>query len=102
MNTKIHNATKGMIVAAFCAAFAAGAQAAEVTPVHVKYADLNLNDAGGAKVLYQRIRQAAEQVCAVPDANELAFLVLKRNCMEKTIAAAVAQVNVPTLNALNR
>jgi UrcA family protein len=100
MNTKTHNATKLMIAAALCAAFAAGANAGDVTPVHVKYADLDMNDAAGAKVLYQRIHKAADLVCAVPDENQLAFRALKRNCMEKTIAEAVAGVNAPTLTAL--
>ena len=100
MNTKTHTATKLMIAAALCAALAAGAQATEVTPVHVKYADLDLNDAAGAKVLYQRIRRAADTVCAVPDTNQIAFIALKKQCMVKAIAEAVAQVNVPTLTAL--
>jgi UrcA family protein len=100
MHTKTLKATKLMIATMFCAALAAGAQAAEVTPVHVKYADLNPNDAAGAKVLYQRIRRAADTVCAVPDTTELAFIAMKKQCMVKAIAEAVAQVNAPTLTAL--
>ena len=99
MNTKNHNA-KLMIAATLIAAFAAGVQAAEAGKVHVNFADLNVNGGKGAKVLYQRIRHAADDVCGVTEPRNFAEFAVTKACKDKAIADAVAQVNVPTLNAL--
>jgi len=89
-------------VALFAAltAGAAGAHAAEVPQVHVKYGDLNLATAAGATVLHQRIRGAADLVCGVADARELGRVAQAKACAVHTVAEAVAAVNAPALTAV--
>jgi UrcA family protein len=98
MNT--NNPIRIATAALLFAALAAGAQAADVPQVHVKYADLNLNTAAGANVLYRRIRGAADQVCGVSSTRELARLEQAKTCAAHAVADAVAAVNVPALTSI--
>jgi len=88
------------IAAAVFMALTAGANAADVPQVHVKYGDLNLGTTAGAAVLYQRIRGAADVVCGVPDTRELAQIARAKACAAQTIAAVVAAVNAPVLTGV--
>ena len=99
MNTTQKTAAR-ILVAALVAAFAAGAQAQGVAQIHVKYADLNVDKPAGAAVLYQRIRAAAEKVCAMPGSRELDRAVKAKACITNATANAVAAVNVPALTGL--
>jgi UrcA family protein len=100
MKAKHKNAIGTVIAAALLAAFATGVQAEDVAQVHVKYADLNVNNPAGAAVLYQRIRAAAEKVCAMPGSRELDRAAQAKACMTKATADAVAAVNAPALTGL--
>jgi len=104
MNNITHNTRKPLrmvlAAAAVFAAFAAGAHADDVLNVHVKYGDLNVGTQAGATVLYQRIRQAADQVCGKADVRDLAGAARVQACTGQAIAAAVAAVGVPTLTAV--
>ena len=84
---------------AFCAA---GAHAAEpVTPVAsqtVRYADLNLDTAAGAKALYQRIHAAAEQVCGDVNARQMELAIAAQACVDQAIVAGVHAVNSSQLH----
>jgi UrcA family protein len=103
MNIDTHNPTRiAAAVALFAAlaALAAGAQAADVPQVHVKYGDLNLRTTAGATVLYQRIRGAAGLVCGVSDTRDLARLAQAKACAAHTVAEAVAAVNAPALTGV--
>lgn len=65
--------------------------------VNVKYADLNIATASGARVLYKRIRAAARSACSYfwfeRDADEA-------RCVQDAIANAVAKLNQPALSAV--
>ena len=78
----------------FGAVSAADPSSASIT---VKYADLDIASPSGARVLYQRIRAAAQSACAYfwfkTDADEA-------RCLQNTIANAVTKVNEPALTAV--
>ena len=59
------------------------------------YADLNLNTQAGAAVLYQRIHNAAQQVCGDVGSRELAQAAAAKACVDRAIVASVHSVNNP-------
>lgn len=65
--------------------------------ITVTYADLNVASPSGARVLYERIRAAAQGACNYfwfkTDADEA-------RCLQNTIARAVTKVNQPALTAV--
>jgi UrcA family protein len=84
----------GALVSSFSAVSAADPSSASIT---VKYADLNIASPSGARVLYERIRAAAQNACNYfwfkTDADEA-------RCLQNTIAKTVTKVNEPTLSAV--
>lgn len=93
MNTDTHNTLKTFVAAAtLVVAFATGVQAADVTQVHVSYADLNLHTSAGAAVLNHRITVAAEQVCGPSADRELSRRARFDACKTRAIADALAAV----------
>lgn len=66
----------------------------------VRYAELNLNTAEGARVLFRRIKFAATEVCEPLDGRALAQHVIWQKCYERALADAVSQVNQPRVTAL--
>jgi UrcA family protein len=92
MNTNTIRTT--ITAAAMIAALTTGVRAADVPQVQVKYADLNVNTPAGAAALYQRIRFAADQVCALPNARNLAVLAKVQACTDQAVANAVAAVKM--------
>jgi UrcA family protein len=68
----------------------------------VRYADLNLNAADGARVLFRRIKFAAAEVCEPLNGRALAQHVIWQKCYERALADAVSQVNQPRVTALYR
>jgi UrcA family protein len=89
-----------LATAALIAALCAGAQAADVPQVDVKYADLNVYTTVGAAALYRRIRAAAEQVCT-PLASDFAHVAQAKACQTRAIAEAVATINNPNLTKIH-
>jgi UrcA family protein len=83
--------------AALCGALATGARAEEAPQVHVSYADLNLNTTAGATALYQRVRAAAAQVCALPVEDDLSHLSQTKACKARVIAEALTSLDNPTV-----
>jgi len=75
------------------------AQADEPRSVTVQYGDLNIARPEGAARLYERLLQAARQVCEPVDARSLAHVAQSRRCVRDTLAAAVARVSQPQLTA---
>jgi UrcA family protein len=71
-------------------------------PVSVRYDDLNLANAEGAHVLYNRISEAARKVCGPSFAT---FYPGKwrewKECYQSTVDAAVKRVDAPMLTALH-
>jgi UrcA family protein len=104
MNTHTHNTRNPirivMATVALVAAFAGAARAGDAPQVHVRYADLNVNTAAGATVLYQRIRRAAVEVCDVRNTRDLAVLDKVKVCTDHAVAEAVGAVNNPTLTGV--
>jgi UrcA family protein len=84
----------GAIASSFSAVSAADPQSVSIT---VKYADLNIASPSGARVLYERIRAAAQAGCGYflfeTDADEA-------RCVHDAIATAVIKVNQPALSAV--
>jgi UrcA family protein len=95
MNTQIKNAKNVLVVlAAMSAAVLVGVgHAAEVPARAVTYRDLNLNTEAGAKVLYQRIHGAANEVCGNVEVRDLPGVRAHEACVEKAVSDAVAAVN---------
>jgi UrcA family protein len=77
------------------------AQASEPTPPSetVKFSDLDINTPAGAKVLYRRIRTAADEVCA-PTYRDPVMREAIPECVATAIDNAVKKVNAPYLTAL--
>lgn len=66
----------------------------------VKYADLNVSDPQSAAALYERIRAAANRVCANLNRKNLILEAYKDECVRETIASTVTKVNQPQLSAI--
>ena len=67
----------------------------------VAYGDLNLDSELGAKALYARLRNGAEDVCSSFEGRDLAFKKLWQNCFDGALASAVAQINRSGLTTLH-
>jgi len=67
----------------------------------VRVADLDLTRERDARVLYERIGYAARAVCRADEFSFDAFKGLhRRDCLQTTIADAVAQADAPLLTAI--
>ena len=73
----------------------------QVLTKKVTYADLNLESEAGAKVLYARLRHAAQNVCSPFESRELSRMQVWRTCVDNALASAVTQVNNPRVTALH-
>jgi UrcA family protein len=102
MNIPTKNPIRIALAVALFAALTAGAQAADAPQLHVKYADLNVANAAGATVLYQRIRSAADQACGVPGTRDLGRLTAAKACAAHAVAQAVTAVNAPALTSIHQ
>jgi UrcA family protein len=51
--------------------------------VAVKYGDLNLNSAAGAKAFHQRLQAAVIQVCGEPDHSDPAYAPIILDCQRQ-------------------
>ena len=84
----------------------AGAHAGDVlaAPAEkvVSYADLDLSQRDGARMLYSRLQRAATQVCGVLDRRNLLQMQLQQACYEKSLAEAVTSVDKSLVTALYR
>jgi UrcA family protein len=67
--------------------------------VFVQFGDLDLSRTAGATILYQRLRGAAETVCASLDDRNLLRHMKFNACVQRAIGAAVAKVDRPALSA---
>lgn len=77
--------------------------AAEPHPVSVRYADLDLNQARDVRVLYHRIRVAANESCGI---GEITGSRLKlpswQECVERAVDQTVTHLDRPALSAYHR
>jgi len=81
-----------------CSAQARAAGETVVGVEKVSYGDLNLATEAGAKVLYRRLRRAADQACTIQGSLVNAGW---RACYVKALNSAVASVNKPMVTALH-
>ena len=91
------------IFSALVSSFAAVCRAADTGDMPkaiVKYADLDVSTSMGAATLYNRIRFAAEGVCAPLDHGDLASKMHQGICVKQAIEGAVTEVNRPALTAV--
>jgi UrcA family protein len=97
MQTKSRGAL--LAIAAFTLATAAPTFAGGVTgaDVIVRYSDLNLDSVDGATTLLNRIRGAADRVCAPLNHGDLASRANVDKCNAKLTDAAVTKVNHPVV-----
>ena len=65
----------------------------------VQFADLDLSRTQDAAVLYDRLRSAAETVCAALDDRQIVKHMSFKRCVTSAISSAVAKVDRPTLTA---
>lgn len=100
MKTHTLNSTKHIALAAVvafglsAAAFGAYAGQTDDVPTRtVRYADLDLNTQKGATVLYNRIHEAAEQVCGYDGWQPIAVAAPVRACVDKAVASSVHAMN---------
>jgi UrcA family protein len=98
----IATAIFGALAASFSAVSAADASSKPIN-VNVKFADLNISSPAGARVLYERIRAAAENACSYYWFNSDADQI---RCVHDAIANTVTKVDRPALfsvyNAKNK
>ena len=71
----------------------------DVPSMVVRFADLDLSRSEGARVLYQRLRGAAETVCAHLVDRDLAIQLSHTRCVRAAIRNAVEKVDQPMLTA---
>jgi UrcA family protein len=77
------------------------AEAPKYDTAIVAYGDLNLESKPGARALYARLRNGAEDVCASLEGRDLMFRRLWQNCFDQAVAAAVVKVDRPALTSLH-
>lgn len=97
MRRLITTMTTVALTLGFQSAFAAPPQ--DVPSMVVHFADLDLSRTAGAGVLYQRLRGAAETVCAQLVDRDLAIQLSHARCVRAAIRNAVEKVNQPMLTA---
>lgn len=81
-----------------------GGPAPDALSMTVKFADLDLTRSAGTAVLYQRLKGAAQTVCAPFDARsrDLQSQVHFKQCVQSAIGTAVARIDRPALTAYYR
>lgn len=94
-------ASAGGVLLAAAPLAATAATAGDAPTMAVNYSDLDLATESGARVLFERIQVAADEVCpAVPDIRDLNRVATHSRCMREAIARAVQQVGSPRLAAV--
>ena len=74
-------------------ATARAADAEQRRTMVVSYADLNVDSEKGAKVLYARLQQAAQDVCSPLESRDLPAKSKWQRCYDSAMSSAVGQVN---------
>jgi UrcA family protein len=96
-------ATTIMILAlGFGYQLANAAPSPDAPAVIVHFADLDLTHGDGVAVLYQRLKGAAEMVCALRDGRDLGSQMRFKLCWQSALGAAVTKVDRPALTAYYR
>ncbi len=70
--------------------------------VLIHYADLDLAGTPGVSVLYGRLRNAAQEVCAPLNAKDPERASAFKHCVADAMSSAVTQVDQPALSSYYR
>lgn len=102
IRTKIYTAICCLMgTAALCTALSTSVEAQDAPSKVVRFNDLDITKPAGAKILYDRIKAAAAEVCQPPMSREpLSTVAVHRNCVQKAIDNAVMKVNSDVLTDL--
>jgi UrcA family protein len=102
IRTKLYTAIGCVLGTTALCALSVSAQAADpdVPTKTVRFTDLNIQTPEGAKVLYNRIRVAAREVCEISVGSDPILIGATRGCIDTAIDNAVKKVNAPYLTAL--
>src|SRR5258706_9108778 len=73
-----------------------------VPSVTVHFADLDLSHSQGVTVLYRRLKDAAETVCAAQNGRDLGSQMRFKACWQAALSTAVAQVHPTPVAAYNQ
>jgi UrcA family protein len=79
-----------------------GALPQDPPTVIVRFADLDLSHSQGVTLLYQRLKRAAETVCAPQNGRDLERQTRYEKCWQTSLGAAVAKVDRAALTAFYR
>jgi UrcA family protein len=89
---------------AAASAIAASPSQFENRAVSVSFADLNIQNPAGAKVLYTRLRNAAESVCnleSYSDTGSLSRLAKAKQCYFEALDKAVSKIDSDALHKIH-
>jgi len=73
--------------------------------VRVSYADLNIENEAGAKVLYARLQRASQEVCGIGSYDLVRSVTESRKaraCYEEALSTAVERIDSDMLNGIHR
>jgi UrcA family protein len=93
-----------VVLGSGASAIAASPTQLDVSEVHVSFADLDINNSSGAKVLYGRLQQASESVCEVGTFRELGSLsrvAEAEQCYVETLDEAIAKIDSAELKKIH-
>jgi UrcA family protein len=101
IRTKIYTAISCVMgTAALCTALSTSVEAEDAPSKTVRFSDLDITKSDGAKVLYRRIRAAAQDVCGLSGGTDPILRMALNGCIEKAVDKAVKDVNAPMLTQL--
>ena len=73
--------------------------------VTVSFADLNIQNTAGARVLYSRLQRATKSVCSLKSYRELGSLsrvIRAKQCYTETLDEAVAKIDSAALREIHK
>ena len=85
-------------------ALAASPSHIDTAKVNVSFADLNIDNAAGAKILYARLQRASQEVCGIGsnvDVRSLTETRKARACYDKALSAAVEKIDSDALTNIH-
>ena len=101
IRTKIYAAISCVMgAAALSTAVSTTVKAEDVPSKTVRFSDLDITKSADAKVLYSRIRAAAQDVCGFSTGTDPILRMATKGCIDKAVDKAVKDVNAPALTYL--
>ena len=101
IRTKIYTAISCVMgTAALCTVLSPSVEAQAPPSKTVRFSDLDITKSEGAKVLYNRIRAAAQEVCELSTGTDPIMRAAIKGCIDTAVDKAVKDVNAPMLTNL--